>query len=67
MTLKFFTRPRLTRSEFFSLQCKDVLSAHEHWVISTAEVIDDPAQRPGEDAASFSTMGPLFAALEASK
>jgi hypothetical protein len=61
--MKTFTRPRLTRSEFFSLQCKDVLSKHEHWVISTAQIIDDPAPPPDEDKASLATMGPLFAAL----
>lgn len=61
-----FTRPRLTRSEFFSLQCKDVLSAHEHWVISTAEVIDDPAP-VDETAVSLATMAGLFAAIGGAK
>ena len=66
MTLKSFTRPRLTRSEFFSLQCKERLSTHEHWVISTAEVIDDPAP-VDETAVSLATMGPLFAAIRGEK
>ena len=64
-----FTRPRLTRSEFFDLQCRDRLTPAERILLARAEIIDDaPAPPPvDENAASMATMTGLFAGIGGAK
>jgi hypothetical protein len=51
-----FTRPRLTKAQFFSLQCKERLTPAEHQLLSRAEIID-------ENAASMETLNGFLGAI----
>ena len=62
-----FSRPRLTRSEFFSLQCRDRLTPAERHILSTATVVDDAPALADENAASLATMAGFLGAIGGAK
>ena len=62
-----FIRPRLTRSEFFDLQCRDRLTPAERILLVRAEIVDDAPVPVDETTVSLATMGPLFAAIGGAK
>ena len=62
-----FIRPRLTRSEFFDLQCRDRLTPAERILLARAEIIDDAPAPVDENAASMVTMVGLFAEIGGAK
>ena len=58
-----FTRPRLTRSEFFDLQCRDRLTPAERILLARAEIVDDAPARVDENGASLATMAGFLGAI----
>ena len=62
-----FIRPRLTRSEFFDLQCRDRLTPAERILLARAEIVDDAPALVDENAASMATMTGLFAGIGGAK
>ena len=62
-----FTRPRLTRSQFFFLQCRDRLTPAERHILSTATVVDDAPAPADENAASLATMAGFLGAIGGAK
>jgi len=64
--METFTRPRLTRSEYFDLQCKDRLTKAERILLARAEIVDDAPAPADENAASLATLDALLAGIAAS-
>ena len=62
-----FARPRLTRSEFFDLQCRDRLTPAERILLARAESVDDAPAPVDENAVSMITMVGLFAEIGGAK
>jgi len=58
-----FTRPRLTRSEFHDLQCRDRLTPAERVLLARAEIVDDAPALVDENAASLATLAGFLGAI----